>query len=238
MNRIALKWLQPGIAMRLVDGAGARLYVVPFPTAEGDAGATAFLGSLDRRLVVATAGVALLALAFTWALARRTVQPIMELRAAARDLGTAISRAASGSRRRRSGGPRARVQRDGGELERQQAIRRGLVHDVAHELRTPLTALRCRIETVVDGLADDPARALADVRDEVLHLGRLVDDLQELALAEARELRLDVRRRCRDRGFRRAGGWSRSRRARAGRRRAAWSRVPTRCGCGRYSSTC
>ena len=30
------------------------------------------------------------------------------------------------------------------------------------------------------------------MRDEVLHLGKLVDDLQELALAEARELRLDI----------------------------------------------
>ena len=97
-----------------------------------------------------------------------------------------------GSRRRRSGRPRAGVQRHGRRARGSQALRRGLVHDVAHELRTPLTALRCRIETVVDGLSTDPARALADVRDEVLHLGRLVDDLQELALAEARELRLDV----------------------------------------------
>jgi signal transduction histidine kinase len=66
------------------------------------------------------------------------------------------------------------------------------VTDVAHELRAPLTALQCRLEAVQDGLAADPALAIAQARDEVLHLGRLVDDLQELALAEARELRLDV----------------------------------------------
>jgi signal transduction histidine kinase len=193
VNRIALKWLQPGILIRLVDGSGARLYVVPFPTAEGDARANAFLGSLDRRLVVATAGVALLALAFTWALARRTVQPIMELRAAARDLGHGDLTRRVAARGADEVADLARAfNAMAAELERQQALRRGLVHDVAHELRTPLTALRCRIETVVDGLATDPARALADVRDEVLHLGRLVDDLQELALAEARELRLGV----------------------------------------------
>ena len=79
-----------------------------------------------------------------------------------------------------------------GELERQQALRQSLVHDVAHELRTPLTALRCRLETVLDGLSPDPARAVRDVHEEVLHLGRLVDDLQDLALAEARELRLNL----------------------------------------------
>ncbi len=39
------------------------------------------------------------------------------------------------------------------ELERQQALRQSLVHDVAHELRTPLTALQCRLEAAIDGLA-------------------------------------------------------------------------------------
>jgi signal transduction histidine kinase len=42
------------------------------------------------------------------------------------------------------------------ELERQQALRQSLVHDVAHELRTPLTALQCRLEAVIDGLAQTP----------------------------------------------------------------------------------
>jgi two-component system sensor histidine kinase BaeS len=78
------------------------------------------------------------------------------------------------------------------QLERQETLRRNMLHDVAHELRTPLTALRCRIETIVDGLASDPRQALAGANDEVLHLGRLVDDLQELALADAGELRLDI----------------------------------------------
>ena len=72
------------------------------------------------------------------------------------------------------------------ELERQHTLRRGLLHDVAHELRTPLTALRCRLETWMDGLSPAPATAYRDMRDEVLHLGQLVDDLQELALAKPR----------------------------------------------------
>ena len=78
------------------------------------------------------------------------------------------------------------------ELARQETLRRNLIHDVAHELRTPLTALRCRIETLVDGLAADPRQALSGANEEVLHLSRLVDDLQELALADAGELRLDI----------------------------------------------
>jgi two-component system sensor histidine kinase BaeS len=43
---------------------------------------------------------------------------------------------------------------------------------------------------VIDGLAPDPRQAVLDLHDDVRHLGRLVDDLQELAQAEARTLPL------------------------------------------------
>jgi two-component system sensor histidine kinase BaeS len=76
------------------------------------------------------------------------------------------------------------------ELERQQTLRESLVRDVAHELRTPLTALQCRLETAMDGLSADPVGSLKDLHEQVRHLSKLVDDLQDLALAEARELRL------------------------------------------------
>ena len=78
------------------------------------------------------------------------------------------------------------------ELERQEAIRRDLVHDVAHELRTPLTALRCRIETAIDGLGGDPLPALAQMNEEVGHLSQLVSDLEDLARAEAGDLGLSI----------------------------------------------
>ena len=78
------------------------------------------------------------------------------------------------------------------DLERQHLLRQRLLHDVAHELRTPLTALQCRLETVVDGLARDPAQSVRDLHEDVLHLGSLVDDLQDVALAEAGELRLSI----------------------------------------------
>ena len=79
------------------------------------------------------------------------------------------------------------------DLERQHLLRQQLLHDVAHELRTPLTALQCRLETVVDGLARDPGAVRARfLHEDVLHLGLLVDDLQDVALAEAGELRLSI----------------------------------------------
>ena len=173
------------------DGTTARLHVFSVPSTRVVPPGAAFLGSIDRRLLIATTIVGALALAMTWMLSRRIVGPIGELRLAARDLA--------------AGHPSRRVKTRGSdeiaelgqsfnamaaELERQQTLRRQLVHDVAHELRTPLTALRCRLETIVDGLSTDPRQAVAGANDEVRHLSRLVDDLQELAAAEARELSL------------------------------------------------
>ncbi len=75
-------------------------------------------------------------------------------------------------------------------LERQEAARRNMVSDVAHELRTPLTHLRCKLESVQDGLVITDKSLIDDLHFEIVHLGRLVDDLQELALAEAGRLPL------------------------------------------------
>jgi signal transduction histidine kinase len=193
--RVAQTLLQfrgPPAAVRLADGRAASLYVLPLP-ADDDRPAAAFFGALDRRLLLAAAVVGLLALIATWVIVRGVTRPVDALQAATRDL-------ASGDLGRRvvPGGSRETVALGesfnamAAELQRQETLRRDLVHDVAHELRTPLTDLRCRLEAVIDGLAD-PRQAVRDLHDDVRHLGRLVDDLQELAQAEARTLPLDVR---------------------------------------------
>jgi two-component system sensor histidine kinase BaeS len=82
----------------------------------------------------------------------------------------------------------------GDALAAQEQVRRRMVTDVAHELRTPLTNLRCELEAIQDGLAAPDGARLGSLHEEVLHLGRLVDDLQELALADAGALTLQRER--------------------------------------------
>ncbi|MBI3403854.1 MAG: HAMP domain-containing protein, partial [Acidobacteria bacterium] len=77
-------------------------------------------------------------------------------------------------------------------LEHQEQLRRDMVSDVAHELRTPLTNIRCQLESVADGLAQPSPELLASMQEEVLHLSRLVDDLRDLALADAGQLSLHL----------------------------------------------
>lgn len=190
-EQLALQIPSHGYPLRLADGRLATVQVMPVPDAERAARIDAFLGTLDRRVLLLTATVGALALLATLVVARSTVRPLEELRRAT----TAL---ASGSyeQRVRVAGPRevAALAADfntlAQRLEQQHALRKALTNDVAHELRTPLTALQCRLESVIDGVAADPVVACRALGDDVRHLARLVDDLQDVALAEARELHL------------------------------------------------
>jgi signal transduction histidine kinase len=77
-----------------------------------------------------------------------------------------------------------------GESERQ---RQNMVADVAHELRTPLTVVQGNLRAILDGVYPLEDSEIARVYDETRLLSRLVDDLRELALADAGQLRLHLR---------------------------------------------
>lgn len=78
------------------------------------------------------------------------------------------------------------------ELERANVHKRNLVHDAAHELRTPLTNLIGLIEAVQDGLRTPDASTMATLRAEAGLLAALVNDLQDLSLAESGQLQFDL----------------------------------------------
>ena len=77
-------------------------------------------------------------------------------------------------------------------LERNERARRNMVSDVAHELRTPLTNIRVQLEGVQDGVIPADEKFLRSLDEEAATLARLVDDLQQLSLADAGALRLEL----------------------------------------------
>jgi signal transduction histidine kinase len=77
------------------------------------------------------------------------------------------------------------------DLERAEKLQRNMVADVAHELRTPLSNIRGYLEAVRDGVVKPDAETIHSLDEEAALLSRLVDDLQELSLAEAGELKLN-----------------------------------------------
>jgi two-component system OmpR family sensor kinase/two-component system sensor histidine kinase BaeS len=75
-------------------------------------------------------------------------------------------------------------------LRRSEKLRETMTADIAHELRTPVTIIQGTLEALLDGIYEPTAQTIAPIYEETLHLGRLIDDLRDLALAEAGELRL------------------------------------------------
>ncbi|HEX9116298.1 MAG TPA: ATP-binding protein, partial [Anaerolineae bacterium] len=76
-------------------------------------------------------------------------------------------------------------------LAQAEALRRNMVADIAHELRTPLTVIQGNLRAMLDGVYPLDAEQVASLYDETRLLTRLVDDLRDLALADAGQLRLE-----------------------------------------------
>lgn len=75
-------------------------------------------------------------------------------------------------------------------LEADAESRRTLMADITHELRTPLTVIQGNLEGVIDGVYPADPEHLGTILDETRTLGRLIDDLRTLALAERGALEL------------------------------------------------
>jgi signal transduction histidine kinase len=150
------------------------------------------------RAIAGTAGLAaLLALVTGLGVARRITRPVARLIAVTRAM-------AGGDRSARAGAIRgpdelrelaAAFDQMADTLDREDKIRRDLVASVAHELRTPVAVLQAGHEALLDGVIEPGPEELASLRDEVVRLARMVDDLQTMAAADAAVLRLERERR-------------------------------------------
>jgi two-component system sensor histidine kinase BaeS len=78
-------------------------------------------------------------------------------------------------------------------LQRNEDLRRRMMADVAHELRTPLAIVQGELAAIEDGIRSFGPETLASLQAETRALGKLVDDLYQLALSDLGAL--DYRRR-------------------------------------------
>ena len=76
------------------------------------------------------------------------------------------------------------------QLEQAETLRRNLLADVAHELRGPLHLLQGNLQAVLDDVYPLNKEEIARLFDQTCHLTRLVNDLHELAQAEADRISL------------------------------------------------
>jgi len=77
-------------------------------------------------------------------------------------------------------------------LERIEQLRRDMVSNVAHELRTPLTNIRGYLEALQDGVVPPTQETFQQLHEETLRLISLVEELLQLARADAARMSLKL----------------------------------------------
>ncbi len=76
-------------------------------------------------------------------------------------------------------------------LAKSEEARKRMLSDVAHELRNPLAVVKAKVEAMIDGVQPAGEENLLKVSERLEHLEGLIDELQDIALAEADELPLN-----------------------------------------------
>jgi two-component system sensor histidine kinase BaeS len=118
-------------------------------------------------------------------LARRATGPARELAAAAHALARDRTQRVEVSGADEFGQMGVAFNAMADAIEAEDRLRREFAASVVHELRTPLTILRSQVEALQDHVVRPGPRSLASLHEEVMRLGRLMADLESLAVADA-----------------------------------------------------
>lgn len=150
-----------------------------------------FLEATQRALIWAGVAGLVVGLVLSYLLTRRLLTPLTRTIEVTRRLASGDYAARVAVETRDELGELAQsFNRMAESLQRIEHLRRTMVIDVAHELRTPLTNVRGYLEALQDGVVPPTREMFGSLHDETLRLTKLVDDLMQLARAEASGLTL------------------------------------------------
>jgi signal transduction histidine kinase len=163
----------------------------PGQTMAGRAGQQ-FLDEVNRVILLAGLIAVTLALVLGLLLARGLTRPLARLTEATRslaagDLEQQVSIGGSDELSELAGSFNLMA----AALAANERQRQQLFADIAHELRTPLSVIRGQLEAMLDGVLALSPENLSLANEETILLGRLVDELRALSLAESGQLPLD-----------------------------------------------
>jgi len=183
--------LSKPFAAFLIEKKPVLAYLVPRTTFNLAAIESEFNTSVNRSLIIAIALAGMVGLLLTYFLSRSILRPVDDLIKASRamekgDLNQRVTVRSKGELGELANAFNAMAE----GLTRLEQLRQNMVTDVAHELRTPLSNVRGYLEALRDGVVEPTPEMIASVYEEAMLLNRLVDDLQELAMAEAGQLNL------------------------------------------------
>lgn len=181
------------ISMPFQAEPSGTVYIIPESSAAlGLESLQILFASIGRYFLWGGCIAVVVALALSYFISRRVLAPVQALTRAARQLGSGDFSQRVTIRSKSELGELAETFNSmAHNLERAEELRKNMVADIAHELRTPLSNIKGYLEATRDGIIDADEETLRKLDEEATLLTRLVNDLQELSLAEAGELRLE-----------------------------------------------
>ncbi len=184
---------EPATAASGVPHTIGFLFILPLTQSEiGLAALQIMYSQLGSYFLIGACLAVVVAFLVTLLLSHRILSPVKELRTAAQSLGKGdFSQRVDISDKSEIGELASTFNSMAGNLQRNEQLRQHMVSDIAHELRSPLTNVRGYLEAISDGVMQPDKATILSIYDETVLLSRLIDDLQELSLAEAGEMKLD-----------------------------------------------
>lgn len=153
-----------------------------------------FLGTLLLALVLAAIAALVTSLAVSLFVARRLTVPLREMTLVSERIGAGhyAERVAVAPVHRADelGQLAESINTLAVALEQAERRRLDVIGNVAHELRTPIATLEGYLEGLLDGVIEPAPQTWAMLHTQAGRLRRLVDDLQEVSRAEARQIPL------------------------------------------------
>ncbi len=153
---------------------------------------TDFLSSVDRAILLAGIIAGMVALLLGVLLVRQMTRPL-------RQLGNAMLSIADGEKQQqieiRSADALGQIgeafNKMNHKLDHSEKLRQHFLADITHELRTPLTILQGDLYALQTNVYEPTVETFASLYEESLRMGRLVEDLRNLSLAEAGKLSIE-----------------------------------------------
>lgn len=145
-----------------------------------------FLTSIHHYLLWASGVALVVALILSYLLTRRVLRPLSQMTKISRQVAAGdFSSRVDISTKDEVGELGLAFNQMADSLAKVEQLRKNMVADLAHELRTPLTNLSGYLEALNDGVLQPSHKNLAMLQQESSHLVKLVDNLQQLARADA-----------------------------------------------------
>ncbi|MFH2061272.1 MAG: ATP-binding protein [Pseudomonadota bacterium] len=138
-------------------------------------------------------GIFILAIIISYIMSKHLLSPIQELAMSARamrnfDFNTRINVHSTDELGRLAHDFNLMAQ----TLKQYETLRKNWISDISHELRTPVAVIRSKIEALQDGIREMTPALLDSLHNDVMGLGKLVNDLHLISLADSRNLLVNL----------------------------------------------